>query len=81
MDSLDPEFAPGVVVDPAPCGISLQDMEVAIRAVFAQFRVRAVTLAAYDSDHDQDDRTLRTALRLIEIGAEGAKALSSLSNK
>ena len=76
MDSLDPEFAPGVVVDPAPGGISLQDMEEAIRAVFAHFRVRAVTLAAYDPDHDQDDKTLRTALRLIEIVAEGAKALS-----
>ena len=76
MDSLDPQFAPGVVVDPAPGGISLQDMEEAIRAVFAHFRVRAVTLAAYDSDHDQDDKTLRTALRLIEIVAEGAKALS-----
>jgi len=77
MDCLDPEFAPGlVVVDPSPGGISLPDMETAIRAVFAHFRVRAVTLAGYDSDHDQDDKTLRTALRLIEIVAEGAKALS-----
>ena len=77
MDCLDTAFAPGlVVVDPAPGGISLQDMEAAIRAVFAHFRVRAVTLAGYDSDHDQDDKTLRTALRLIEIVAEGAKAMS-----
>jgi arginase family enzyme len=76
MDSLDPEFAPGVVVDPVPGGISLQDMEDAIRAVFAHFRVRAVTLAAYASDHDQDDKTLGTAMRLIEIVADGAKALS-----
>jgi arginase len=77
MDCLDPEFAPGlVVVDPAPGGISLLDMEEAIRAVFAHFRVRAVTLAGYDSDQDPDDKTLRTALRLIEIVAEGATALS-----
>ena len=73
MDSLDPQFAPGVVVAPVPGGISLQDMAEAIRAVFAQFRVKAVTLAAYDPDHDQDDKTLRTALRLIEIVAEGAR--------
>lgn len=77
IDCLDPEFAPGlVVVDPAPGGISLQEMEEAMRAVFAHFRVRAVTLAGYDSDHDQDDKTLRTALRLVEVVAEAAKALS-----
>ena len=74
MDSLDPKVAPGVIVAPVPGGISLVDMEEAIRAVFARFRVRAATLAVYDPDHDQDDRTLRTALRLIEVLADGARA-------
>jgi arginase len=77
MDSLDPEIAPGVVVAPVPGGISLQDMEEAIRAVFAHFRVRAATLAVYEPDNDQGDKTLRTALRLVEVLAEGAKAQAS----
>jgi arginase len=73
MDSLDPAIAPGVVVSPVPGGISLEDMEKALRAVFDRFSVRAATLAAYDPDNDQDDRTLRTALRLLEVLTEGAK--------
>ena len=73
MDSLDPRVAPGVVIAPVPGGISLEDMEDAIRAVFARFRVRAATLAVYDPDHDEGDRTLRTALRLIEILGDGAR--------
>jgi len=72
MDSLDPRVAPGVVIAPVPGGISLEDMEDAIRTVFARFRVRAVTLAVYDPDHE-GDRTLRTALRLIDILADGAR--------
>jgi arginase family enzyme len=48
-------------------------MEKALRAVFDRFSVRAVTLAAYDPDNDQDDKTLRTALRLLGVLAEGAK--------
>ncbi|KAA6461196.1 hypothetical protein DYQ86_13215 [Acidobacteria bacterium AB60] len=76
MDCLDPEFAPGVVVEPAPGGISLQAMEDALRAVFTRFRVRAVTFAAYSADNDRNDTTLRTALRLIELVARGAKESS-----
>jgi len=72
MDSLDPRVAPGVVIAPVPGGISLEDMDDAIRTVFARFRVRAVTLAVYDPDHE-GDRTLRTALRLIDILADGAR--------
>lgn len=74
MDSLDPEVAPGVVGAPVPGGISLEQIEAAIRGVFARFQVRAATLAVYDPEHDKDDKTLRTALRLIELLAEGAKA-------
>ncbi|MGA7908760.1 MAG: arginase family protein [Candidatus Sulfotelmatobacter sp.] len=74
MDSLDPEVAPGIVGTPVPGGISLEHMEDAIRSVFARFRVRAATLAVYDPEHDQDNKTLRTALRLIELLADGVKA-------
>lgn len=72
MDSLDPEVAPGVVGAPVPGGISLADMEEAIRATFARFRVRAATLAVYDPDHDEDDKTLRAPLRLVQVLAEHA---------
>ncbi len=71
MDSLDPEIAPGVVVDPVPGGISFEDMEEAMRAIFARFSIRAATLAVYDPDNDRDDKTLRTALHLLEVLAEG----------
>ena len=74
MDSLDPRIAPGVLLAPVPAGMSLEHMEESLRAVFARFHVKAATLAVYDPDHDQDDKTLRTALRLIEIVAEGARA-------
>jgi arginase family enzyme len=74
MDSLDPMVAPGVIVTPVLGGISLDDIEEAIRGVFARFRVRAATLAVYDPDHDEGDKTLRTALRLIEVLADGARA-------
>lgn len=74
MDSLDPQVAPGVVFDPVSGGLSLEDMEEAIRAVFVRFRVRACTLAVYNPERDQDDNTLRAGLRIIEVLADGAKA-------
>lgn len=77
MDSLDPGVAPGVLLAPVPGGISLEQIEQAIRAIFARFRVRAVALAVYDPDHDHDDMTLQTALRIIEVLGEGAVRQSS----
>jgi arginase len=74
MDSLNPHVAPGVVFDPVPGGISLEDMEESIRAVFARFRVRAATLAVYDPDREQNDKTLRAGLRIIEVLADSARA-------
>jgi arginase len=77
IDSMDPKFAPGVMLDPVPGGISLDDMEAAIRGVFDRFRVRAAALTVYDPDRDQDDRTLKTGLRLIELVADRATAQCS----
>ena len=70
----DPEGAPGVAGTPVPAGISLHHMDKAMRAAFGGLRVRAVTLAVYDPEHDRDDKTLRTALPLIELRADGARA-------
>ena len=67
MDSLDPLVAPGIVDQPVPGGLSLQQMEDAVRAAAARFRVRAVTLATYNPDLDEDDKTLRAGLRLLEL--------------
>jgi arginase len=75
MDSLDPQVAPGVVFDPVPGGLSLEDMEECIRAVFARFQVRAATLAVYNPDRDQNDKTLRAGLRIIEVLAEAAREM------
>jgi arginase len=75
MDSLDPQVAPGVVFDPVPGGLSLEDMEEGIRAVFARFRVRAATLSVYNPDRDQDDKTLRAGLRIIEVLAGAAREI------
>lgn len=72
-DSLDPQVAPGVGY-PVSGGLSLKDMEESIRAVFARFRVRAATLAVYDPDLDQDDKTLRAGLRIVEVLSDSPRA-------
>ena len=72
MDSLDPQVAPGVVFDPVPGGLFLEDMEEAIRTVFSRFRVRAATLSVFNPQRDQDDKTLRAGLRIIEVLADAA---------
>jgi arginase len=66
MDALDPEVAPGVVDRPVPGGLTVEQMEQAISAATMRFRIKAVTLATYNPDGDRDDRTLHTALRLLE---------------
>lgn len=70
MDALDPQVAPGIVDHPVPGGLSLQDMEEAIRAVAARLRIRAAALTTYNPDLDQDEKTLRAGLRIIELLAE-----------
>jgi arginase len=75
MDSLDPQVAPGVVFDPVPGGLSLEDMEEAIRSVFARFRVRAVTLSVYNPERVQYEKTLRAGLRIIEVLAEAVREM------
>lgn len=66
LDAFSPDVAPGVVDRPVPGGLSLSDAESIIAAAGRRFRLRAATLATYTPALDQEDKTLRTALRLLE---------------
>jgi arginase len=72
FDALDCDVAPGVVDEPVPGGLSLEDAERTISATAERFRIRAVTLATYNPELDRDDSTLRVALRLLQLLGEYA---------
>jgi arginase len=74
FDGFAPEVAPGVVDEPAPGGLSLADAQEIIRAAAARFRIRAVTLATYTPANDEDDKTLRLALELLDLIGDYAVA-------
>jgi len=50
-----------------PGGLSADDAETIVQATADRFRVRAANLAPYTPDNDEDEKTLRAALRLIEL--------------
>jgi arginase len=68
-DALDPEVAPGIVDEPVPGGLSLEQLEDVVSGVTARFRVRAAALTTYTPARDEDDRTLRAGLRVLELVA------------
>jgi arginase len=70
LDAFAPDIAPGVADEPVPGGLSLADAETVIGAVAARFRIRAATVATYTPERDDDDRTLRLTLRLLELLGE-----------
>jgi len=72
FDGFAPEVAPGIVDEPVPGGLSLEDAETIIGAVGERFRLRAATLATYTPERDEEEKTLRLGLRLIELIAECA---------
>jgi arginase len=72
FDGFTPEVAPGVVDDPVPGGISLEQAETIIGAASSRFRIRAATLATFTPERDEGDKTLRLALRLIDLIGEHA---------
>jgi arginase len=74
LDGFDPEVAPGIVDEPVPGGLSLADAEEAIRATAARFRIRAATVATFNPARDPDEKTLRVALRIVELVADCAAA-------
>jgi arginase len=74
FDGFAPEVAPGVVDEPVPGGLTLEDVEAIIGAVGARFRLRAATLATYTPERDEDARTLRLGLCLLALLADSAIA-------
>lgn len=62
--------------NPVPGGLSLEDVEAIIRGTGERFRVRAATVATFTPERDQRDRTLLTALRVIELVGECALGAS-----
>jgi arginase len=73
LDAFAPDVAPGIADEPVPGGLSFEDAARIIRAAGQRFRVRAATLATYVPAKDEGDRTLRLALRLIDLIAESAR--------
>jgi arginase len=73
FDGFDPDIAPGVADEPVPGGLSQEDAEAIVRMTGDRFRIRAATLATYTPARDRDDKTLRLALKLIELLADCAE--------
>jgi arginase len=67
FDAFAPEVAPGVVDEPVPGGLSLEDAERIIAATAERFRIRAATLATFTPELDDEEKTLRVGLRIIEL--------------
>ncbi len=65
IDVLDPVEAPGVDY-PTPDGLSLNELEQAIRVIGEKLQIKAVNLTAYNPEHDQDAQTIQSAFRLID---------------
>jgi arginase len=72
FDGFAPDVAPGVVDEPVPGGLSLEDAEGIILGTADRFRIRAATLATYTPDHDVEDKTLNVGLHLLDLLAEYA---------
>jgi arginase len=72
LDGLDPADAPGIVDAPVPGGLTGDDAEGVLRAVAARFRIRAAAVTTYNPALDEDEKTLRTALGLVEVLGECA---------
>lgn len=78
IDVIDPQEAPGVNYR-TPNGLSLDEMEKAIKMIAANFRIKAAALTAYNPDHEEDEKTLQTGFRLLNV-ISGA-VVSSLTSK
>jgi arginase len=70
LDAFDPQVAPGIVDEPVPGGLSIEDARDAIRAAAARLPVRAATIATFDPERDRGNRTVGTALELIRLVGE-----------
>ena len=72
LDVLDPATQGRANALAAPDGLTLDEVDSAIRLVARDFRVRAAALTAYDPALDEDGRVCRAALRLLATLAEVA---------
>jgi arginase len=70
FDGFAPEIAPGVVDEPVPGGLAQAQAELIIRETANCLRLRGVTLATYTPARDEDSKTLRLGLRLVEVIGE-----------
>ena len=75
IDALDPAWAPGVDYC-VPGGLALEEAEAAIHLIATRFRVRAASLTAYNPDHEVDDRTLQSGLRLLSLLAAASRPVT-----
>jgi arginase len=76
LDALDPQVAPGIQQFMVEGGMSLQDVEDALQAIAARFRIKAATVATFTPELDPKGKTLRAGLRIIEVLAECARRSS-----
>jgi arginase len=65
IDIVDPLEAPGVNYR-APNGFSLKEIERIIRMISDYLPIKAAALTAYNPDNDEEDKTLRVGVRLLE---------------
>jgi arginase len=72
FDGFAPEVAPGIVDEPVPGGLSFQHARQIIRGAGERFQIRAVTLATYTPGRDEQAKTLRLGLGLIDFVGEYA---------
>jgi arginase len=70
LDAFAPDVAPGAADEPVPGGLSVADAEAIIEGIGGRFAIRAVTLATFAPERDEDDKTLLVALRLLELVGE-----------
>jgi arginase len=76
FDAFAPDLAPGIADEPVAGGLKLEQAETIIRATGERFDIRAVTLATYAPDRDQEETTQRLALSLIDLLADYASRRS-----
>jgi len=76
FDGFAPEVAPGIVDEPVAGGLSRENAEEIVHGAGERFRIRAATLATFTPANDEDERTLRLGLRLIEVIGEAARGRS-----
>jgi arginase family enzyme len=59
--------APGIVDEPVPGGLSLDQREEIVRGVTSRFRIRAAALTTFTPARDEGDRTLLAGLRVLDL--------------